>query len=411
MIEQLLEYNREFVKSGAYEKFQTSKYPDKKIAILTCMDTRLVELLPAALGIRNGDVKMIKNAGGMITGPFDSAVRSLLVGIVELGVEEVMVIGHTDCGVAHINADMMIRHLIQRGVSQDHIDMMRYCGIDFEEWLRGFDCVESSVAETVDLLLVGRPETVTAVGDLSYSFIKVIPYLLVLILALVGMNVFLVLTIGIFAAGIVGIATGSMDLAGFAQAIYNGFCGMNEVFFLTLLCGGLSELITKNGGIEWIIQKLHNVMKGNKSAQVGIAAMVSLCDCATANNTVAIIVAGDMARQVSHEYKVDPRRTASLLDVFSCVFQGIIPYGAQLLTAAALCNATVTNGSVISGANILGSLWYCWFLAAFGLLSIFIPFADGVCRKDPWNWEYDCAESNVAAKKALMEKEAAEANQ
>ena len=95
---------------------------------------------------------LIKNAGGMITGPFDSAVRSLLVGIIELGVEEVMVIGHTDCGVAHINADMMIRHLIQRGISQDHIDMMRYCGIDFEAWLRGFDCVENSVAETVDLL-------------------------------------------------------------------------------------------------------------------------------------------------------------------------------------------------------------------------------------------------------------------
>ena len=152
MIEEMLAYNREFVRSRGYEKFQTSKYPDKKIAILTCMDTRLVELLPAALGIRNGDVKLIKNAGGMITGPFDSAVRSLLVGIVELGVEEVMVIGHNDCGVAHINADMMIRHLIQRGISQDHIDMMRYCGVDFEAWLRGFDCVENSVAETVDLL-------------------------------------------------------------------------------------------------------------------------------------------------------------------------------------------------------------------------------------------------------------------
>ncbi|MDD6502264.1 MAG: carbonic anhydrase [Oscillospiraceae bacterium] len=152
MIEQMLAYNREFVANREYEKFQTTKYPDKKIAILTCMDTRLVELLPAALGIRNGDVKMIKNAGGMITGPFDSAVRSLLVGIVELGVEEVMVIGHTDCGVAHINADMMIRHLVERGVSQDHIDMMRYCGIDFEAWLRGFDNVECSVAETVDLL-------------------------------------------------------------------------------------------------------------------------------------------------------------------------------------------------------------------------------------------------------------------
>ena len=136
MIDQMLTYNREFVKNGEYKKFATSKYPDKKIAILTCMDTRLVELLPAALGIKNGDVKMIKNA----------------VGIVELGVEEVMVIGHTDCGVSHINADMMIRHLIQRGVSQDHIDMMRYCGIDFEAWLRGFDSVECSVEETVDLL-------------------------------------------------------------------------------------------------------------------------------------------------------------------------------------------------------------------------------------------------------------------
>lgn len=152
MIEEILEYNRKFVERKENEKFTTSKYPDKKIAILTCMDTRLVELLPAALGIKNGDVKLIKNAGGMITGPFDSAMRSLLVGIVELGVEEVMVIGHTDCGVAHINAEMMIRHLIERGVSQDHIDMMRYCGIDFESWLRGFDSVECSVTETVELL-------------------------------------------------------------------------------------------------------------------------------------------------------------------------------------------------------------------------------------------------------------------
>ena len=152
MIQEMLRYNKQFVEEKQYERFQTSKYPDKKLAILTCMDTRLVELLPAALGIKNGDVKIIKNAGGMITSPFDSVVRSLLVAIVELGVEEIMVIGHTDCGVSGINADMMIQHLLQRGISQDHIDMMRYCGIDFEAWLRGFDCVESSVEETVDLL-------------------------------------------------------------------------------------------------------------------------------------------------------------------------------------------------------------------------------------------------------------------
>ena len=149
MIEDMLAYNREFVRSKGYEKFQTSKYPDKKIAILTCMDTRLVELLPAALGIRNGDVKMIKNAGGMITGPFDSAVRSLLVGIIELGVQEVMVIGHTDCGVRHIDSDMMIHHMKERGIRQESIDLMKYCGIDFEKWLAGFDTVEQSVTDTV----------------------------------------------------------------------------------------------------------------------------------------------------------------------------------------------------------------------------------------------------------------------
>jgi len=153
MLEEMLRYNKHFVEEKQYEKFQTSKYPDKKVAILTCMDTRLVELLPAALGLRNGDVKIIKNAGGMIIDPFDSAVRSLLVSIVELGVEEIMVIGHTDCGVSGINADMMIRHLLQRGISQDHIDMMRYCGVNFEKWLHGFDNVEDSVKETVDFLI------------------------------------------------------------------------------------------------------------------------------------------------------------------------------------------------------------------------------------------------------------------
>ena len=152
MFDKMLEHNEKFVESGDYKRFQTSKYPDKKLAILTCMDTRLVELIPAALGIRNGDVKMIKNAGGMITNPFDSAVRSLLIGIIELGVEEVMVIGHTDCGMAHMNAEVMIKHLLERGISQNHIDMMRYCGVNFERWLRGFDDVETSVRETVDFL-------------------------------------------------------------------------------------------------------------------------------------------------------------------------------------------------------------------------------------------------------------------
>lgn len=108
MIDTILEYNREFVANREFEKFATSKYPDKRIAIVTCMDTRLVELLPAALGIKNGDVKMIKNAGGTITNPFDSTVRSLLVAVYELGVNEIMIIGHTNCGVQGMDANEML---------------------------------------------------------------------------------------------------------------------------------------------------------------------------------------------------------------------------------------------------------------------------------------------------------------
>ena len=150
---------------------------------------------------------------------------------------------------------------------------------------------------------------------------------------------------------------------------------------------------------------LRKMMKGNKSAQVGIAALVSLADCATANNTVAIVLTGSMAKDISREYQVDPRRTASLLDVFSCVFQGIIPYGAQLLSAATL---TTACGIAMNPTEIIPNLWYCWVLAAVGILSVFVPFADNVCRRDPWNWEYDVAESGVAAKKAAMEQETAE---
>ncbi|MDD3164265.1 MAG: carbonic anhydrase [Oscillospiraceae bacterium] len=152
MIDEMLSYNRTFVENKGYLPYVTDKYPNKKVAILTCMDTRLVELLPAALGIANGDVKMIKNAGALVSNPFGSTVRSLLISVVELGVQEIMVIGHTDCGVASIHAGMMIQHLKARGISQEHIDMMRYCGIDFEAWLRGFETVEGSVAETVELL-------------------------------------------------------------------------------------------------------------------------------------------------------------------------------------------------------------------------------------------------------------------
>ncbi len=150
MIDELIRYNREFVRNKGYERYITNKYPDKKIAILSCMDTRLTELLPASLGIKNGDVKIIKNAGAIISHPFGSVIRSLMVAIYELGVNEVMVIGHTDCGAKHMNSAEMIEKMMERGIPRERIDMIRYCGIDFESWLCGFDTSEISVHETVE---------------------------------------------------------------------------------------------------------------------------------------------------------------------------------------------------------------------------------------------------------------------
>lgn len=152
MIEEILRFNREFVANKEYERYETSKYPDKKIAIVTCMDTRLTHLLPAALGIKNGDVKMIKNAGATITNPFDSTMRSILIAVYELGVNEVMVIGHTGCGVQGMNAAEMLELMRKRGIDEEHISLMRHCGIDLDKWLHGFDNTEAAVGETVDLI-------------------------------------------------------------------------------------------------------------------------------------------------------------------------------------------------------------------------------------------------------------------
>ena len=126
MLEDILKFNKEFVQNRGYEKYLTNKYPDKKIAIISCMDTRLLELIPAALGLKNGDVKMIKNAGGVISHPFGSAVRSLLIAIYELGVEQVMVIGHTDCGAQSLNSKRVLAHMKERGIADKNIDMLKF---------------------------------------------------------------------------------------------------------------------------------------------------------------------------------------------------------------------------------------------------------------------------------------------
>lgn len=152
MINSILKFNEEFVAKEAYKPYITSKYPDKKIAIVTCMDTRLVELLPKAMGIKNGDVKMIKNAGGVINDPWDSTVRSILVAVYELGVTEIMIIGHTQCGVQGMNSKEMLHLMEKRGISPETISLVKRCGIDLDKWLKGFDDGIEAVKDSVSLV-------------------------------------------------------------------------------------------------------------------------------------------------------------------------------------------------------------------------------------------------------------------
>lgn len=152
MIHEILKFNKEFVENKGYVKYITNKFPDKKVAIVSCMDTRLTELLPMALGLKNGDAKIIKNAGGIISHPFGSAMRSLLIGIYELDVKEILVIGHTDCGARHTDSRKIIEKMKQRGIEQKDIDLVKYYGIDFDSWLGGFKDLDLSIKKSVELI-------------------------------------------------------------------------------------------------------------------------------------------------------------------------------------------------------------------------------------------------------------------
>ncbi|MDR7869543.1 MAG: Na+/H+ antiporter NhaC family protein [Tissierellaceae bacterium] len=252
-----------------------------------------------------------------------------------------------------------------------------------------------AAALTVILLLIfGKPVNVVEADTYTYSIIKMLPYILVLVTALVGVNVFVVLVGGIIASGVIGIVYGDFGLLQLGQLTYQGFIGMFEIFILSILIGGLANMVNKAGGIQWLLTKIRGMIKGRKSAEIGIAALVSLTDAATANNTVAIIIDGPIAKEICNEYKVDPRRSASLLDSFSCIMQGLIPYGAQMLIAVGF-----TNGAV-SAFEVIPLLWYQLSLGVFAIVSIFVPFTDGLIKKDPWNFEHDMPASKVAQQKA-----------
>ena len=196
---------------------------------------------------------------------------------------------------------------------------------------------------------VGSGMAVTAAAG-DYDIFKILPYLVVIATALMGVNVIIVLIIGLVLSGIIGMIEGCFDVFGWCKAMNDGIMGMSELIIVTMLAGGMLSLIKDNGGIDYIIRHLTRHVSGKKSAEYTIAALVFLVNVCTANNTVAIITSGPIAKDLAQRFGVDPRRSASILDTSSCFAQGILPYGAQVLIAAGLAS--------ISPVSILPYLYY-----------------------------------------------------
>lgn len=225
-------------------------------------------------------------------------------------------------------------------------------------------CGPAAVIVTIIYLIIGLNHGATPeIGQIEY--VKLIPYLTVIVLALCGINVLVVLGIGLVLSAVIGFLDG-MTWLGFLGNVGDGIGGMGELIIVTMLSGGMLELIRHNGGLDFIIRGLTKGIKGKRGAEFSIAGLVGLSNLCTANNTIAILTTGDIARDITGRFGVDPRKSASLLDTFSCIVQGIIPYGAQLLMASGFAG--------IAATQIIPCLFYPFVLCAVACLSIIFRF-------------------------------------
>ena len=196
------------------------------------------------------------------------------------------------------------------------------------------------------------------------DWVLLIPYILVIVLAISGINVSLVLTIGLIVNAVIGFTGGELTWSGYLESIGSGISGMGDLIIVTMMAGGMLELIKSNGGLDYIVGKLTKKINGRKGAEFSIAALVSLANICTANNTIAIITTGGIAKDITGRFGIDPKRSASILDTFSCLVQGFLPYGAQLLMASGLAGVT--------SISIMGYLYYPFVLGAAAILAILI---------------------------------------
>ena len=228
-------------------------------------------------------------------------------------------------------------------------------------WIAG----PAAIVVAVVYVVLGQGFDATAPAQ-EFNLLLILPYLAVIILALCGLNVLGVLSVGIFLNAVIGLLSGKFGWLGFLQSAGEGVASMGDLIIVTMLAGGMLEIIRVNGGIDWIINVLTRSISGRRGAESTIALLVALANVCTANNTIAIITTGSIAREIAGHFGVDPRKSASILDTFSCIVQGILPYGAQLLMASGLAG--------ISVASIIGCLYYPLALLVFALLAIWLRF-------------------------------------
>ena len=217
------------------------------------------------------------------------------------------------------------------------------------------------------LIVLGFNQEGTAVisGNKEFNLVLILPYLLVIALSLVGLNVFVVLFAGLIFAGLLGFGYGSFDFIGFAKKTYEGFTSMTEIFLLSLLTGGLAAMVEKAGGISFVIKNISKIINSKKTALLGIGGLVTVANLCVANNTISIIVSGKVAKEINDKYGLKPQQSASILDIFSCYVQGLIPYGAQILILISLSNFKMEYPDLVQYS------FYLHLLLVFTLISIF----------------------------------------
>jgi Na+/H+ antiporter NhaC len=222
----------------------------------------------------------------------------------------------------------------------------------------------AAIITTIIFILLTRNAAVVSLEVLEFNIFKILPYIIVIITSLLGVNVIVVLLLGIMFSGLIGIILGNFNIIGLFNSISNGISGMSELIIISLLISGTIEIIKFNGGIDFILNKGLRNFKSKIGAEYGIATLISLVDICTANNTVAIVTVGPIAKDISSEFDLEPKRVAGILDMFSCALQGIIPYGAQLISAAGL--------AALSPFAIMQFLFYPYLMAVCAIIAIYL---------------------------------------